>query len=86
MLPKTPITILSDMIIGTCELARQYEKHPMAWYGLVGEKEFRSKYTRREDINSFLSMKLLSSIEPDMKMTNFLKIDAAPRRTGTLPN
>jgi asparagine synthase (glutamine-hydrolysing) len=84
--PKTPITTLSDIIIGTYDLARRYDKHPLAWYGLVGEMEFRSKYTRREDINSFLSMKLLSSIEPDMKMTNFLNIDAAPRRDGSLPD
>jgi len=84
MLPKTPITILSDMIIGTFDLARQYDRHPMAWYGLVGEGEFRSKYTRRENINSFLSMRLLSSIEPDMKMNDFLRIDAAPGETGSL--
>jgi asparagine synthase (glutamine-hydrolysing) len=81
MLPRTPISVLGDMIIGTYDLSRQYKKHPMAWYGLFGKREFHSLYTGQENINSFLSMKLLFSIEREMKLTDFLRMDTASYQT-----
>ncbi|MDD1773185.1 MAG: hypothetical protein LUQ14_01000 [Methanomassiliicoccales archaeon] len=83
-LPRTPISGLGDIIIGTYDLARQYREHPMAWYGLLTKKEFRSVFTGREHINSFLAMKLLFSIEREMTLTDFLKIDAAAYQTDRL--
>lgn len=40
-------------------LFTQYHNHPLAWYGIVPEDVFRTLYTGRENINSFLALDIL---------------------------
>lgn len=39
----------------------EYHGHPLAWYAVVGEEEFRRRFSGRETINSFLSRDILCS-------------------------
>ncbi|MDG5766187.1 asparagine synthase C-terminal domain-containing protein [Balneolales bacterium ANBcel1] len=41
---------------------KEYETHPMAWYGMMRETDFRKLYTGSENINSFQSLELLRTI------------------------
>lgn len=39
----------------------EYRAHPLAWYGILDERTFRSLYTGRENINSFIARMLLAN-------------------------
>lgn len=42
---------------------REYYNHPLSWYGIMTEQDFKRQYTGKENINSFLAkerMKLLN--------------------------
>lgn len=40
-------------------IKREYDHHPLAWYGLVPREQFERLYTGRETIRSFLALKTL---------------------------
>ncbi|MDH7498365.1 MAG: asparagine synthase-related protein [Syntrophomonadaceae bacterium] len=45
----------------TVKSRTEYHGHPLAWYSVVGQQEFRRRFTGRENINSFLSREILHS-------------------------
>ena len=40
---------------------RQYDRHPLAWYGIMTKDEFYGSFTGKETINSYLAAKTLQS-------------------------
>jgi asparagine synthase (glutamine-hydrolysing) len=43
-------------------LKHEYDRHPMAWYGILEQDEFKALFTGRENINSFQSLELLRTL------------------------
>lgn len=41
---------------------REYQRHPMAWYGIMEPDDFKSLFTGRENINSFQTLELLRTL------------------------
>ncbi|MFO8030859.1 MAG: asparagine synthetase B family protein [Cyclonatronaceae bacterium] len=41
---------------------REYDRHPMAWYGIMERGDFHAHFTGRENINSFQSLELLRTL------------------------
>ncbi len=72
---KTPLFEPSRSLYNKWSLHRrrksEYENHPMAWYGIMEESDFRKLYTGRENINSFQSLELLRTIFEN----GFLSVD-----------
>jgi asparagine synthase (glutamine-hydrolysing) len=42
----------------------EYDRNQFGWYAIVGKERFRSLYTGRETINSFLALDLLGKLHP----------------------
>jgi hypothetical protein len=40
----------------------EFRSHPLAWYGIMGEKVFREYYPQAVSINSFLTKFILGDI------------------------
>jgi len=43
----------------------EYNKHPLAWYGIMNKQQFKKFYTGKENINSFLAAEVLGEINLD---------------------
>ncbi len=52
-------------------IKNEYEENPMAWYGLLNKTDFKSRFSGRENINSFQSLELLRTIFEN----GFLSVD-----------
>jgi len=60
----------------------EYERHPMAWYGIMDPDDFKTLFTGRENINSFQSLELLRTLLEN----GYLSPDCILRKaTGSLP-
>ena len=53
-----PILTLYRRFRGYARRRQVYSTHPLAWFTLVGEREFKRWYTGQESINSFLALRL----------------------------
>jgi asparagine synthase (glutamine-hydrolysing) len=54
---------LFDGFIKTYRLHKNYERHPLAWYGIISKNEFKKIYTGKENIVSFLALKMLKNMK-----------------------
>ena len=55
LVKQTPFENTARQIYARFSNKRQYQRHPLAWYGIVDEGYFRNFYTGRENINSLLA-------------------------------
>ena len=61
LLRKTPLYSQARRIYGLVE----YDRHSLAWYGIIPKKVFSHSFTGKENINSYLASDLLERIIQD---------------------
>lgn len=60
---QTPFEDTARQVYARFSNKRQYQRHPLAWYGIVDEGYFKNFYTGKENINSLLAQLYLEEFK-----------------------